>query len=135
MKGIELVLNIETLEIAKAYLFGGVKYLDLLLLLSFIDVFTGVVKAVKDKTLRSRYAWFGYVRKFMSFVVVILANIIDQICNLNGVLVFGTVLFYIANEGLSIVENLAQMGVKVPGFIKDKLQVIEDESQNEKSAE
>ncbi|MCY7961372.1 MULTISPECIES: holin family protein [Bacillus] len=135
MKGMDLVLNIETLEIAKTYLFGGVKYLDLLLLLSFIDVFTGVVKAVKDKSLRSRNAWFGYVRKFMSFVVVILANIVDQICNLNGVLVFGTVLFYIANEGLSIVENLAQMGVKVPGFIKDKLQVIEEDSQNEKSAE
>lgn len=48
MKGMDLVLNIETLEIAKTYLFGGVKYLDLLLLLSFIDVFTGVVKAVKQ---------------------------------------------------------------------------------------
>lgn len=77
MKGIELVLNIEILEIVKVYLFGGVKYFDLLLFLSFIDVFMGVVKVVKDKILRLRNVWFGYVWKFMSFVVVILVNIID----------------------------------------------------------
>lgn len=58
-----------------------------------------------------------------------MANIIDTILNLNGVLTFGTVLFYIANEGLSITENLAQIGVKIPAAITDRLHVIEEENE------
>lgn len=122
------MLNVESLQIARTYLFGEVKYLDLLLILSILDVITGIIKAWKMKQLRSRSAWFGYVRKMLSFMVVIVANIIDTITNLNGVLTFGTVLFYIANEGLSITENLAQIGVKIPAVITDRLHVIENDN-------
>ncbi|MGW7627309.1 phage holin family protein, partial [Bacillus subtilis] len=111
MEDTTVFINFETLDLARVYLFGGVKYLDLMLVLNIIDILTGVVKAWKFKELRSRSAWFGYVRKMLSFLVVIVANIVDTILNLNGVLTFGTVLFYIANEGLSITENLAQIGV------------------------
>ncbi|ODB74126.1 phage holin family protein [Bacillus velezensis] len=124
-----VINNFETLDLARIYLFGGVKYLDLLLVFSIIDVLTGVIKAWKFKSLRSRSAWFGYVRKMLNFLVIIVANIVDTILNLNGVLTFGTVLFYIANEGLSITENLAQIGVKIPKFITDRLHVIENESE------
>ncbi|MBT9250368.1 phage holin family protein [Bacillus halotolerans] len=127
-------INFETLDLARVYLFGGVKYLDLFLILTIIDVITGVIKAWKFKKLRSRSAWFGYVRKMLNFLVIIVANVVDTVMNLNGVLTFSTVLFYIANEGLSITENLAQIGVKIPGFITDRLHVIENESEktNEK---
>lgn len=57
-----------------------------------------------------------------------MANIVDTILNLTGVLTFGTVLFYIANEGLSITENLAQIGVKIPAAITDRLHVIENDN-------
>lgn len=127
-----MFLNFETLDLAKTYLFGNVKFLDLLVLLSVADIFTGVIKAWKEKRLRSREAWFGYVRKMLSFLVVIVANVIDQVLGLNGVLTFGTVLFYIANEGLSIAENLAQIGVKIPKAITDRLQVIENQSDEKK---
>ncbi|ASB52612.1 phage holin family protein [Bacillus velezensis] len=133
MEGIHVWMNFESLQIARTYLFGEVKYLDLLLILSILDVITGIIKAWKMKQLRSRSAWFGYVRKMLSFMVVIVANIIDTITNLNGVLTFGTVLFYIANEGLSITENLAQIGVKIPAVITDRLHVIE--SDNDQKAE
>ncbi|MCY8310594.1 holin family protein [Bacillus vallismortis] len=134
MEETTVFINFETLDLARVYLFGGVKYLDLLLVLSILDVITGVIKAWKFKKLRSRSAWFGYVRKMLSFSVVIVANIIDTILNLNGVLTFGTVLFYIANEGLSITENLAQIGVKIPVAITDRLHVIENDNEqtNEK---
>ncbi|ARW39814.1 phage holin family protein [Bacillus amyloliquefaciens] len=128
MEGIYVWMNFESLQIARTYLFGEVKYLDLLLILSILDVITGIIKAWKMKQLRSRSAWFGYVRKMLSFMVVIVANIIDTITNLNGVLTFGTVLFYIANEGLSITENLAQIGVKIPAVITDRLHVIESDN-------
>jgi len=128
LEGIHVWMNFESLQIARTYLFGEVKYLDLLLILSILDVITGIIKAWKMKQLRSRSAWFGYVRKMLSFMVVIVANIIDTITNLNGVLTFGTVLFYIANEGLSITENLAQIGVKIPAVITDRLHVIESDN-------
>ncbi|MCP6683263.1 phage holin family protein [Bacillus nakamurai] len=128
MEGIHVWMNFDSLQIARIYLFGEVKYLDLLLILSILDVITGIIKAWKMKQLRSRSAWFGYVRKMLSFLVVIVANIIDTITNLNGVLTFGTVLFYIANEGLSITENLAQIGVKIPAVITERLHVIESDN-------
>ncbi|AKD30276.1 MULTISPECIES: phage holin family protein [Bacillus] len=132
MEGIQVWMNFESLQIARTYLFGEVKYLDLLLILSILDVVTGIIKAWKLKKLRSRNAWFGYVRKMLSFLVVIVANVIDTITNLNGVLTFGTVLFYIANEGLSITENLAQIGVKIPAVITDRLHVIESDNDQTK---
>ncbi|KXZ17886.1 holin [Bacillus nakamurai] len=132
MEGIHVWMNFESLQIARTYLFGEVKYLDLLLILSILDVITGIIKAWKMKQLRSRSAWFGYVRKMLSFMVVIVANIIDTITNLNGVLTFGTVLFYIANEGLSITENLAQIGVKIPAVITERLHVIESDNDQTK---
>ncbi|MDM5301910.1 holin family protein [Bacillus subtilis] len=134
MEETSVFINFETLDLARVYLFGGVKYLDLFLILNIIDILTGVIKAWKYKKLRSRSAWFGYVRKMLNFLVIIVANVVDTIMNLNGVLTFSTVLFYITNEGLSITENLAQIGVKIPAFITDRLHVIEKDSEktNEK---
>ncbi|MHC8523987.1 phage holin family protein [Rossellomorea marisflavi] len=130
MEETSLLLNVESLDVARAYLLGNVKFLDLLLVLIIIDIITGIVKAWKFKKLRSRSAWFGYVRKMLTFLVIIVANIMDQILGLSGVLTFGTVLFYVSQEVLSITENLAQVGVKVPKAITDRLQVIEEKSED-----
>ncbi len=124
-------INVEDIRIVHAYLFGSVKFLDLLAVLMVLDILTGVIKAIKDKRLRSRNALYGYARKVGVFFIIILANIIDVILALNGAVAFVTVLFYIANEGLSIIENLAQIGVKVPSVIADKLHVIQSNDQKE----
>ncbi|AKL84519.1 YqxH [Bacillus atrophaeus UCMB-5137] len=58
-----VLIDFETLDLARVYLFGGVKYLDLLLILSIINVIIGIIKAWKLKRHHSRSAWFGYVRK------------------------------------------------------------------------
>jgi toxin secretion/phage lysis holin len=125
-----LLLNLESLDVARVYLMGNVKFLDLLLVLIIIDIITGIVKAFKFGKLRSRSAWFGYVRKMLTFLVIIVANVMDQVLGLNGVVTFGTVLFYMGQEVLSITENLAQVGVKVPQKIKNSLQVIEEKSED-----
>jgi len=114
-----------TLEIVKIYLFGAVKFLDLLLIAMLIDIITGVLRAWKEKHLRSRNALFGYARKIGIFGIIIAANIIDKILGLNGAVAYATVIFYIANELLSILENCAQLGLKVPAILADKLQVIQ----------
>jgi toxin secretion/phage lysis holin len=120
-------MTLENLQIVQGYLFGGVKFLDLLAVLMGLDIITGVIKAWKNKKLRSRTAWFGYVRKIGVFGAIIAANIIDIVLQLNGAIAYATVLFYIANEGLSVVENLAEIGVKVPSVIMEKLQVIQSD--------
>lgn len=118
--------NLEHLEAARFYLFGDVKFLHLLLLLMALDILTGLSKAFKNKNLWSRKSLFGYARKVLILVVIILANVVDQILGLNGAVTYATVLFYLANEGLSIIENLAAVGVLVPASLADKLKSIDD---------
>ncbi|MGG3450168.1 phage holin family protein [Domibacillus aminovorans] len=118
-------VDLDHLEVVQLYLFGDVKFLDLLLILMGIDIVTGIFKAVKNGNLWSRKSLFGYARKLLVFGVIIMANIIDQILGLNGAVTYATVLFYIANEGLSIVENLAELDVLIPAHIAERLKVIE----------
>lgn len=118
--------NLEHLEAARFFLFGEVKFLHLLLLLMALDIITGVFKAWKNENLWSRKSLFGYARKVLVLVVIILANVIDQILGLQGAVTYATVLFYIANEGLSILENLAQVGVLVPNNLAKKLKSIDN---------
>lgn len=125
-------IDLEQLEVAKFYLFGEVQFLDLLLLLMALDVITGVFKAIKNENLWSRKSLFGYARKILVLVVIVLANVIDQVLHLDGIVTYGTVFFYIANEGLSIVENLAVVGVLVPKIIAEKLKHIESQSNKTK---
>lgn len=122
-------VDLEHLEVARLYLFGQVKFLDLLIVLMIIDIITGIFKAAKNKNLWSRKSLFGYARKILIFLVIITANVIDQILNLGGVLTFITVSFYLYNEGLSILENLAEVGVPVPAGLAEKLKVMNEENE------
>lgn len=124
-KGENEMVNIEHLEVVRFYLFGDVKFLHLLALLMAVDILTGIAKAIKDGNLWSRKSLFGYARKLLVFGAIILANVIDQILGMGGAITYATVVFYIANEGLSIVENLAQLDILVPTHIAEKLKVIE----------
>ncbi|WP_404466528.1 holin family protein [Planococcus rifietoensis] len=117
--------DLEHLEVARMYLFGPVKFLDFLMVLMAFDILTGVFKAIKNGNLWSRKSLFGYARKILIFGVIIVANIIDQILGLNGAITYATVIFYIANEVLSITENLAEIGVLVPKEIAEKLKVMQ----------
>src|SRR5699024_1578102 len=123
-------IDLQYLDIAHMYIFGGVKYLHLLLLLMALDIITGITKAIKERNLWSRKSLFGYARKLLVLIVIIVANVVDQVLNLEGALTFATVLFYIANEGLSIVENMAKLGVLVPAKLAEKLNGIEDSSKS-----
>ncbi len=120
-------VNLEHLDATRFFLFGDVKFLHLLILLMGIDILTGVFKAINNQNLWSRKSLFGYARKVLVLAVIIVANVIDQILGLQGAVTYATVLFYIANEGLSILENLAQLDVLVPANIAEKLKGIGNE--------
>lgn len=133
MEHISLYLNMESLEVAKLYLFGEVDYLSALVVLMLLDIITGVMKAIKNKDLRSRSALFGYARKIAVFAIIIVANIIDIILDLNGMVAKATVLFYMANEILSIIENAAHIGLKVPPVIQEKLRGFDQHGPEEQT--
>ncbi|ELD8103223.1 phage holin family protein [Staphylococcus pseudintermedius] len=112
-------------EVFKTFFYAGeMKLLYFLMLLMALDVITGLAKAIKNRKLGSRKSMFGYARKMLVFIIIILSNVIDQILNANGGILMVTLFFYITNEGLSIIENCAEMGVLIPKEIAEKLAVI-----------
>ncbi|WP_432651949.1 phage holin family protein [Priestia flexa] len=67
-----LILNGGEWKELQLYLFGIVKFLALLAILMFLDVMTGIMKAIKNKRLRSRKALYGYGRKIGIYTAIIL---------------------------------------------------------------
>ncbi|WPF65102.1 holin [Staphylococcus phage vB_SauR_SW21] len=108
---------------------GDLKLLYFLFVLMIVDIITGISKAIKNNNLWSKKSMKGFAKKLLIFCIIILANIIDQILQLKGGLLMITIFYYIANEGLSIVENCAEMDVLVPEQIKERLKVIKNESE------
>lgn len=114
-------------ELFKQFFFSGDLYLiKALIVLMFVDIITGILKAFVNGNLWSRKSLFGYARKLLVFCIIILSNIIDQIIHMDGALVTATIFFYIANEGFSIFENSVQLGLPLPNEIKEKLAVISE---------
>ena len=124
-------VKVETFQILQEYFYSAdVKFIYFLMILMIVDIVTGFAKAFKNKDLWSKTSLKGTAKKMLIFCIIILANVIDMILNLNGALVTMTVLYYIAHEGLSIVENCAEIGILVPEEIKNKLKVMNDENNN-----
>ena len=124
-------VKIETFQILQEYFYSAdIKFLYFLMILMIVDIVTGFAKAIKNENLWSKRSFRGIAKKTLIFSIIILANIIDMILNLNGALITLTVLYYIANEGVSIVENCAEMGILVPEEIKNKLKVMNEENNN-----
>lgn len=129
----ELHLKFTDSEIFHTFIYAGdLKILYFLMVLMIIDIITGLAKAFKNKNLWSRKSMYGFGRKILVFCIIILANIVDQILNLNSGLLMITIFYYIANEGLSIVENCAEMGILIPDEIGEKLKVIRNNDKGDK---
>lgn len=128
----EVKVRIEDMEGFKDFIYSGDMYLlYAVLIFMAIDVVTGWGKAIKNKDLWSTKSVYGAGRKVMVLFVIIIGNIIDHILGLNGALLLVIMFYYIATEGLSILENLAEMDVPFPEQIKDKLKVMQESHENE----
>lgn len=128
MDTLEEFLKVFQNEDFRTFIYSGdINLITILLLLMFIDVITGLVKAIKDKNLWSRKSLFGYARKILVFLIITVANLLDLMMNLNGTLVLATVTFYILNEVLSITENSAQIGLPLPQKLLDVIQVVQEQ--------
>lgn len=106
---------------------GWDRALEILLIFIVLDYLTGIGAAIKNKTLRSSVGFTGLLKKGSIFLIVILAAQLDRITG-NAATVFrtATAFFFIANDGLSILENVGEMGVKLPSFIANALVKMRD---------
>ena len=113
------------------YFLGGCDGL-LYALIAFvvIDYITGVMCAISDKTLSSEVGFKGICRKVLVFLLVGIGNIIDvQVLGSPGVLRTAVIFFYLSNEGVSLLENAAHLGLPVPDAIKTVLEQVHDRAE------
>ena len=110
------------------YYLGGCDGL-LLALVAFAaaDYLTGVMCAVSDRKLSSNVGFKGICRKVLIFLLVGIANILDvHVIGTGSVLRTAVIFFYISNEGVSLLENAAHLGLPVPEKIKAVLEQLHD---------
>ena len=100
-----------------------------------IDYITGVMCAITDKRLSSEIGFRGIFKKVLIFVLVGIGNIVDtQLVGNGSVLRTAVIFFYLSNEGISILENSAHLGLPIPQKLKDILeQLKEDKDEKRKN--
>ena len=114
------------------YFVGGCDGL-LYALLAFvvIDYITGVMCAIADRQLSSEVGFKGICRKVLIFLLVGIANILDvNVVGTGSVLRTAVIFFYISNEGVSLLENAAHLGLLVPDKMKAVLEQLHKRSED-----
>ena len=92
-----------------------------------IDYLTGVMCAIADRNLSSEVGFRGIFRKVLIFVMVGAGHILDaQVVGSGDALRTAVIFFYISNEGVSLLENAAHIGLPVPEKLKDVLAQLHD---------
>ena len=108
------------------YLLGGFDIaIQSLLIVIVIDYLTGIASAIYNKELSSKIGLKGIIKKFCYLLVVALSVVIDNLLGQSGLIRSLVIYFFVANDGLSIIENMAEMNVKLPQKLIDSLEQIE----------
>jgi toxin secretion/phage lysis holin len=113
------------------YFLGGCDGLLIaLVVFAVVDYITGVMCAVSDKELSSKVGFRGICRKVLIFVLVGAGHILDtQIIGDGSVLRTAVIFFYLSNEGVSLLENAAHLGLPIPKKLRDVLAQIHDRAE------
>lgn len=110
------------------FLFGdmdGLMYT--LIALIVLDYISGVIAAVIEKKLSSEIGAKGIAKKVLMLLIVAVANIVDiNVIREGHVLKSVTIFFYIANEGISLLENGSRLGVPFPKKLLDVLEQLKN---------
>jgi len=111
------------------YLVGGLDVALICLLVAIVlDYLSGLTKAYVTKQLSSQTGFRGIVKKVALLIVVMLAVLVDRVTGNTGAIRTLVIYYFVANEGLSIIENLGQAGVPIPQSIKKALKAMKKEN-------
>lgn len=109
------------------YLLGGVDVaLQCLLIMIILDYISGIASAIYNKNLDSKIGLKGILKKFMYLVIVCVSVIIDKIVGNTGAVRTLVIYFFVANDGLSIIENMGKMGIPLPKKLIDTLNQLKN---------
>ena len=110
------------------YFLGGMDgMLIALIVFMTIDYITGVMCAIADKSLSSEVGFKGICKKVLTLMLVGVANIVDvHVVGTGSALRGAVICFYLSNEGLSLLENAAHLGLPVPDRMKEILAQLHD---------
>ncbi len=119
-----------------AYLLGGWDAaLSIMFMAMGLDYFTGILCALmghSSKTPSGRFlssvAYRGLTKKLMMLVIVAVATMVDRLVGTDGVCRLAAIGFYVANEGMSVIENASAMGVPFPKGLLDTLERLRKRS-------
>ncbi|MCR5781713.1 MAG: phage holin family protein [Clostridia bacterium] len=97
---------------------------------------TGVFVAISHKELSSQVGFKGIAKKVVIFCIVGIANILDvYVLGEHAIMRTAVIFFYLSNEGISILENAAQLGLPFPGKVKDVLEQLHHKSDSSEDSE
>ena len=110
------------------WLFGGWEIgLQILITCMVLDYIMGLMVGYKNKELNSKIGFNGLKRKFTILIILILAVLLDRLIGQEWIFRTLVIYFYVAMEGLSILENAAKLDVPIPGKLKEALIQLRDE--------
>ena len=111
------------------WFFGGFDgFLYALIIFVVMDYFTGILAAGVKHELSSEVGFKGIAKKVCIFVLVGIANIVDtQVIQNGSAIRTAVIFFYLSNEGLSVLENAAVIGLPIPDKLKAMLIQLADE--------
>lgn len=113
------------------FLGGADGFLYALIAFAVIDYVTGVMCAIADKNLSSAVGFKGICRKVLIFALVGIGNILDvYVLGEAGVLRTAVIFFYLSNEGISLLENSAHLGLPIPEKLKDVLAQLHNKKED-----
>ena len=105
-----------------------------LVLFAALDYVTGVMCAIADRKLSSEVGFKGICRKVLIFALVGVGHILDaHVIGTGSILRTAVIFFYLSNEGVSLLENAAHLGLPVPEKLKIVLEQLHDRAEKEDS--
>ena len=107
-----------------------------LLMFVVIDYVTGLMAAFVQKKVSSEVGFKGICKKVAIFCLVGIGHVLDtQVIQNGSVLRTAVIFFYLSNEGISIIENVALIGLPVPKKLKEVLEQLHEEADEKKEDE
>lgn len=129
--GLDKVISLIASEVATVFIFlvGEIDVALICLLIAIVlDYISGIIKAFNTKQLSSKIGFKGILKKIGILVLVMLAVLVDRVSGNTGAIRTLVIYYFVANEGLSILENLGEAGIPIPNAIKKALKVLKDQS-------
>lgn len=112
-----------------SYIFGGLDMLFIVLIVFMtLDYLTGVLSAVYQKTLSSEIGHKGIIKKVMILVIIAVSHLIGQVMDMAWVRSF-VIGYYLANEGISILENIGKTEQIIPSKLIEVLKQLQDKNE------